>query len=1189
MSSPKLFICEQSAIARGGHYLEYTGCIARAAIRQGMHPIVLCNNRLDTQEFNESEVELIPIYKYTWGENEANGLPPYGPGHMVFDTEMALIHCGANLEDHLLIHTLGLAELQAWLEYLVEQPLYRLRNLPTIHLLMRFDPGVWLDEPNYQLRRLQDRLTKRSILLSEHVHFASDTKELADQYAKLLNVLVDVAPIPFEQSHLKEFAHLPQQPKDKPLTVLYLGDARLEKGFESFPDLVRKLWESHLKPHRLRFVFQANTNVPGGEGNIAQAIRTLAQYPPARVEIIQQPMAPQDYFHRLAESDIVLLPYDASRYRWRSSGILVEALAAGKPVITTKGSWMAGQVANSHAVLIDNLDELPSALARLVEKFPAAQKEARQLRRRWLGQSSPDHYIDWLTKNTPIAKQVTNKDSSHVLFIMDGDAMVLSNGASRVARRQLDYLFSRKIKVTGVFIATHFNRSVSEIAAWSERLSQRLLDDPFASVHMLMINPAADGGNQYRYLLTQSESAHFSIQRDIRLTEALNFPATLYQSLKDHRPDAVLLNYVTYRPLLNTLGLDDVPVICETHDIQSFQKAIYGDRNISVGDVNRELALLRQCQYLISLNDVETEWLKEHLPGVPCATVPMMFAPQPVDESLLVGYADLAELVAACGPEDLDFQSRKSAFDMPSPMQQKLIKFGNRLDLLYVSSAHQSNVSGLKWFIEKCFIPLLAPKGMTMIVAGGIKHAHAWPTHPNLAFIGKIEDVAPLYAATCLCVLPITEGAGSPIKTIEAIAYGKLVVGTGLAFRGLPAGLLPLVYRAEDEETFAAVVERLVADPDQRELHAEHLRSATGSICALEAYQTAMDKALQTSIGFHSRTVAVKSMPAKPLPRLYCEWDQWIQAANQLLCGWLGKTYEGTCTGVPRASEKLQAALRRLLPQAIEYGPLAIPDTSAKSRLLADPATAIEAMFVVGGIKPLPNDRTPHRVFGQLVVSSIARNILVVQLIASAENTPPPRVETMAGGRRLEPIGHQRKGENLLLHYQVPAENGLSCLWPIAISIELDRNSPWQIGKFALRETLAPATLKRLANGPKDFHGIEHDSNGNSFLWTAAQTIQLDLPLWRGTKKNLVLECHSTFENQAANILLDVGKGFVAASHLGKPDSGLLCYPMSKIAGASFSRPIRLKTSTFRRASESDDRQIGIALLSITAISQCFH
>ena len=63
-------------------------------------------------------------------------------------------------------------------------------------------------------------------------------------------------------------------------------------------------------------------------------------------------------------ADLVLIPYSAQSYRYRSSGVLVEAMAAGKPVVTTAGSWMAAQLTPQNAILFDDPKDLGRAIAK---------------------------------------------------------------------------------------------------------------------------------------------------------------------------------------------------------------------------------------------------------------------------------------------------------------------------------------------------------------------------------------------------------------------------------------------------------------------------------------------------------------------------------------------------------------------------------------------------------------------------------------------------------------------------------------------------------------------------------------------------------------------------------------------------------------------------------------------------------
>jgi glycosyltransferase involved in cell wall biosynthesis len=52
---------------------------------------------------------------------------------------------------------------------------------------------------------------------------------------------------------------------------------------------------------------------------------------------------------------------------------------------------------------------------------------------------------------------------------------------------------------------------------------------------------------------------------------------------------------------------------------------------------------------------------------------------------------------------------------------------------------------------------------------------------------GFVEDLAPLYAAADVAVVPVRVGGGTRIKILEAFAHGVPVVTTSLGAEGIDA------------------------------------------------------------------------------------------------------------------------------------------------------------------------------------------------------------------------------------------------------------------------------------------------------------------------------------------------------------------------------------------------------------------
>ena len=166
------------------------------------------------------------------------------------------------------------------------------------------------------------------------VFFYTDSAELTRQYEGLGTFRFHTLSIPHTYSARDPSDH------EGPLRVTYLGDARREKGYHLLPRIVADLRPEALAG-KLRFVFQSNYNVPGGEPEAVVARGQLESFPESMVSLYKQALPTADYKALLLSSDITILPYDRSSYGARSSGVLVESLAAGIPVIVPAGTWLS--------------------------------------------------------------------------------------------------------------------------------------------------------------------------------------------------------------------------------------------------------------------------------------------------------------------------------------------------------------------------------------------------------------------------------------------------------------------------------------------------------------------------------------------------------------------------------------------------------------------------------------------------------------------------------------------------------------------------------------------------------------------------------------------------------------------------------------------------------------------------------
>jgi glycosyltransferase involved in cell wall biosynthesis len=232
----------------------------------------------------------------------------------------------------------------------------------------------------------------------------TDTEELADDYLHLSGCPFGVLPIPFNHGLIEN----QPQPGKPPLKCVYLGDVREEKGFHLLPELIRSLQHDE----SIRFVIQVTkphlAAITPALTAAINGLEALESFDPNLVELVGRDvdfLPREQYFRMLNEVDIVLCLYDAKIYRARSSGIMTEALAAGKPVIVPARTWMAHQMPSGCGENFTDMASLADAVRKIVAYYPNYHANVQRQRSGWLEKHSPAALLKCLIQETPCQKQ----------------------------------------------------------------------------------------------------------------------------------------------------------------------------------------------------------------------------------------------------------------------------------------------------------------------------------------------------------------------------------------------------------------------------------------------------------------------------------------------------------------------------------------------------------------------------------------------------------------------------------------------------------------------------------------------------------------------------------------------------------------------------------------------------------------
>lgn len=796
-------------------------------------------------------------------------------------------------EDIVFFHTVGLHQVDAMEFFLrTRAP----ESCPSFHVVLRRDPDEFSPPEVARFQTLLARMG-RAGMVGRTLFFYTDTEHLAEEYRRVYGIQMDVLPIPFRHDLMDRAAARNAAP-DKPLTIAYLGDARPEKGYQHFPDAVFTLWRGYVKTGRVRFVLQSNFNLPGGEPGILPARNRLLQYPSGKVKLLMEPLAADEYYRVMQEADIICLPYAPDRYGRRSSGVLAEAIAAGKPAVVPAGTWLADQIDETRGRTYDDPSQLGAALIDAAENHAALSAAARAFVPEWRARHAVRHLVDTLAARAAEGLE-RREERPTVLALFDGDAFIFRTGSSSVYRSQLSHLVRSGYSVYAVFIF-HDLVSVTYSEEYYEDVLEAAARDLPLCGYWTVHHPV-----RLRSLASRLRGIDlvyrnvFTLERSLLLARCRDVPPDVGRFVAERRPDFILANYVTSWPLVEKINTAGVPVVCETHDIQAFQNAIYGQSEIDPRDVEQEVALLKRFDAVLTISDLERDYLAEHLPPEKVHFLPVLSrAPLPALTDL-AGAQGMPELMSSCGSdrEDIDIDR---VFATQNFSQFHRLNEQDGIDLLFVSTNHQPNIISLRWFYEEVFLPHLADHGVNLVIAGNIYWtAEHFIRHPNVFLAGRVNTLAPLYAAAKVVLCPIRSGAGTNIKTVEALVMAKPVVATSFAMRGIDFDDAEFpVY--DDPRAMAGRIRALLADPALRLQCARAAYAIGRPFSDTNVYDAAFQRALAGVLGPRLRTPE-----PMPLPRWsgeLVEWDGHLVAFNRALWRWAnGEELEpGHCDDILR-------------------------------------------------------------------------------------------------------------------------------------------------------------------------------------------------------------------------------------------------------------------------------------------------
>jgi glycosyltransferase involved in cell wall biosynthesis len=330
----RLVILDSGLKGRGGHHYAFDMAVGAEARRRGVEVLALAHSRFEPDPTAPFEVR--PVFShscYDWVSRDpvSAGYEAFSKLNPLFRRELAALPGELFGPDDLVwVPTTTENQLKGLLDWIDSLDA---ATAPRFVLNLVMPAGVILDPTQVSvtdpLKALYYRLLLPRIAAMPMVRLWATGRQLARDYGYLAKSEIETHPLLVTDAG-------PLTAAGDKCVLLYSGESSPQKGVTLLPELVRRLSAS-LPDWRL--LVHANDSTFWQTKAPVRELKALSAELP-NLDLRTGYLEPDAYVALLREATTVALTYNQAHYRHQTSGVLWEALQAGRPLIVPKGTYL---------------------------------------------------------------------------------------------------------------------------------------------------------------------------------------------------------------------------------------------------------------------------------------------------------------------------------------------------------------------------------------------------------------------------------------------------------------------------------------------------------------------------------------------------------------------------------------------------------------------------------------------------------------------------------------------------------------------------------------------------------------------------------------------------------------------------------------------------------------------------------
>ncbi len=290
-----------------------------------------------------------------------------------------------NSDNLVILPAISQNQIMGLIRYLLRQPQ---ELLPRVVCQLMFSPNwtPWGQISLYGEQFYRDAFELAAPLIDRALFFTTENEAMATLYRNGFGIETNILPIPFDGSP-------PTETRDATVRLGFFGYSKCDKGFHLLPEAI-----ALCQRQRLDAEFVVQIQHSGWEKRTIEA--ELALRALKDVRLVEGVLASAEYATWTSQIDVMLLPYDPVTFGLRGSGIFTESVAAGRPVVASRGTFAGTSIEKNEAegevFAPHSSEELAAAIGRLVPRLPACKARAAERAQDFARGHSPGAYLDVL-------------------------------------------------------------------------------------------------------------------------------------------------------------------------------------------------------------------------------------------------------------------------------------------------------------------------------------------------------------------------------------------------------------------------------------------------------------------------------------------------------------------------------------------------------------------------------------------------------------------------------------------------------------------------------------------------------------------------------------------------------------------------------------------------------------------------